>query len=76
MSHSYFEGRILVGAIALIVVAIALVAEWWDRRTESPIMKQRVNAGSDAFLARRGSVWKAATRETRNAFKLPEFRDD
>ena len=34
-----------------------------------------IDPASDDFLHRRGTVWKAATRETRNVFNLPEFRD-
>ena len=71
-----FEGKLILGVFSGVVLVVAVVAEWWDRRTEDPIMKRRVNAGSDRFLSRRGSIWRAATRDTRNAFNLPEFRDD
>ena len=71
-----FEGKLIVAVVGAIVVTIAVVAEWWERRTEDPIMKRRINAGSDSFLRRRGSVWDAATRDTRHAFNLPEFKDD
>jgi hypothetical protein len=71
-----FEDKLIVAVVGAVVVGIALVAEWWERRTEDPIMKRRINAGSDRFLRRRGSIWHAATRETRNAFNLPEFRND
>ena len=63
--------RVVLGAFSGVVLLIALVAVWIDRRTESPIMRERVNAGSDEFLRERGSVWKEAVEDTQRFFDPP-----
>jgi hypothetical protein len=63
------KSRLFLGTLVIIVTIVALVAEWIERRTESPIMRQRVNEGSDEFLDTRGSVWKAAMEQSRRFFR-------
>ena len=61
--------RVFLGVISGVVLLIALVAVWIDRRTESPMMRKRVNAGSDEFLRERGSVWQEALEDSRRFFQ-------
>jgi uncharacterized membrane protein YqiK len=69
MDYPGFTGRLILGAIAVIVIVVALVAEWIGRRYEAPTMRRRVNAASDDYLADRGTVWQAAIREARRLFR-------
>jgi hypothetical protein len=61
--------RVALGVLTGVVLLIALIAVWIDRRTESPIMRERVNVGSDEFLRERGSIWKEAVEDTRRFFQ-------
>jgi hypothetical protein len=71
VSDSYFKSRLFLGILCLFVLAIALIAEWLDRRTETPIMRKRVNDASDRYLATRGSIWDAALESARRFFRPP-----
>jgi hypothetical protein len=55
-------GLVVSTIFAAIVLVAYLVLEIIDRLTESPAMRRRVNAGSDKFIAERGTIWQAATR--------------
>ena len=46
---------VTVGAFACTFVVVVFIA-WLDRRTESPIMRTRVNQGSDRYLKGRRSA--------------------
>ena len=63
------KGRLILGAIAAVVLIIAVIAVWLERRSESAIMRKRVNAGSDQFLEARGSVWSEGLKEARRFFR-------
>jgi hypothetical protein len=65
---SVLKGRLILGAIATVVLLAALVMVWLERRHESDIMRKRINAGSDQFLEERGSIWHEAVKEARSFF--------
>ena len=71
MDFEVSNTRLVLGAISGVVLLISLVAVWIDRRTESPIMRKRVNAGSDEFLRERGSIWKEAKEDAQRFFDPP-----
>ena len=54
----------VIGGVVVVVLVFVgyVVVEAIDRFTESPVMRHRVNEGSDKFLAGRGSLGKAASR--------------
>jgi hypothetical protein len=58
----------VVGGFVLIalVFVVAIIIEWLDRATDSPVMRRRVNGASDAFLEERGTILTAASRSTRS----------
>ena len=72
MQDEYFKVRIVLGVIAGVVLVVCLIAVWIDRRTESPMMRKRVNEGSDEFLRERGSVWQEARKEAGSFFEPPQ----
>ena len=71
MQDEYLKVRIVFGVIAGVVLLVCLIAVWIDRRTEAPIMRERVNEGSDDFLRERGSVWHEARKEAKRMLEPP-----
>ena len=43
----------IVGVVVANVIGLSMgsIFVWFDRRTDSPIMKRRINKGSDKFFA-------------------------
>ena len=71
--HFYYDpvGQAIVGGLCLVMLAFFLVAEWLDRRTEPPIMRQRINEGSDDYLAGRKSTLEAALDAAQDVWEPP-----
>lgn len=59
-SDKYLLGILALGASSLVVFLVALAAEWVDRRTDAPIMHQRVNDGSNEYLWWQRPIWRSA----------------
>jgi hypothetical protein len=52
--------------VLTVVILVAAVIEWLQRRTDSPIMRRRVNDASDAYLKSQGTPLDAARRSVRS----------
>jgi hypothetical protein len=58
-----WRGFLIFCGVFTIVALIAAALEWINRRTDSPIMRKRVNNASDTYFQSRGSVWEAGLRD-------------
>jgi hypothetical protein len=59
--------RYIAGSIAVaVLVVIQTFIEWLHRKVEPPIMRKRVNEGSDEYLDERGSPLDEGIRRVRD----------
>lgn len=67
-------GTAILLSIVLVVTVAILVSNWAIRR--DPIMRKRVNAGSDKYFAQRGTLWEETRDDSQNVWRAGEDEED